>query len=86
METAVWKNCSPLSACFGSTYTLKKNSGTTQWRLAWPLCKDDMQISKRSILKKKTKNYSPLKTFPKEITGMQTNIFFYLYYESDVHV
>ena len=37
-------------------------------------------------IKKKTKNYSPLKTFPKEITGMQTNIFFYLYYESDVHV
>ena len=86
METAVSKNHSPLSACFGSTYTLKKK----QWN-------DTVEISMAPAqgwhanlevvhIKKKKKNYSPLKTSPKEITGMQTNIFFYLYYESDVHI
>ena len=30
-----------ISACVGSTYT---RMGTIQRRLAWPLCKDDMQI------------------------------------------
>ena len=29
------------SACFGSTYS---KIGMIQRRLAWPLCKDDMQI------------------------------------------
>ena len=39
-----------MGARFGSTYT---KIGTIQRRLAWPLCKDDMQIREAFHIKKK---------------------------------
>lgn len=46
------------SAHFGSMYT---KMGMTKKRLAWPLIKNDTQIMKCSILKKKKKIKSPIK-------------------------
>ena len=41
------------TSCFSSTYT---KTGTIQRRLAWPLCKDDMQIHEVFHIKKKKKD------------------------------
>ena len=66
-----------MSAHFGSTYT---KTGMIQRKLAWPLCKDDMQMCKAFRIFKEIKDdTNRCKEIPCSWTG-RINIVKWLYY------